>query len=141
MRLPMRAAIAWTCLGVGLAFGGPASAQSQAPNTIHQTPPGLGQFPYSDADVEFMSGMIPHHAQAVIMAGWAPSHGARKDVAIFCERIVVGQRDEIGLMQTWLRDRGLPVPDATSTKHRMKMPNGMEHEMLMPGMMSDEEMA
>jgi len=68
MRLPMRAGIAWLCFGLGLTVGGLASAQSQAPSTIHQTPPGLGQFPYSDADVEFMSGMIPHHAQAVIMA-------------------------------------------------------------------------
>ena len=93
-----------------------------------------------DADVDFMSGMIPHHAQAVIMAGWAPSHGARKDVAILCERIVVGQRDEIVMMQSWLRDRGQPVPDATSTRHKMKM-NGMEHDMLMPGMLTDEEMA
>jgi len=108
---------------------------------LHTTPPSLGALPYSDADVDFMSGMIPHHAQAVIMAGWAPTHGARKDVAILCERIVVGQRDEIATMQTWLRDRGLPVPDATSTRHHMKMPNGMEHDMLMPGMLTDEEMA
>src|SRR5437870_2815411 len=81
--------------------------------------------PYSDADIAFMTGMIPHHAQAVIMAGWAPSHGARKDVAILCERIVVGQRDEILTMQQWLSDRGLPVPDATSTRMKMKV-NGME---------------
>src|SRR5882672_3447324 len=107
---------------------------------LHATPPGLGRLPYTDADVDFMSGMIPHHAQAVIMAGWAPSHGARKDVAVLCERIVVGQRDEIATMQTWLRDRGLAVPDATSTRHKMKM-NGMEHEMLMPGMLTDDEMA
>jgi uncharacterized protein (DUF305 family) len=140
MRLPLRAVIAWTCLGLGLAFGDRATAQSPTPNKVYQTPPGLGQFPYSDADIEFMSGMIPHHAQAVIMAGWAPSRGARKDVAILCERIVVGQRDEIATMQQWLRDRGQPVPDATSTRHKMKM-NGMEHEMLMPGMMTDEEMA
>jgi uncharacterized protein (DUF305 family) len=113
---------------------------SAPPKGIYKTPPGLGQFPYSDADVDFMSGMIPHHAQAVIMAGWAPSHGARQDVAILCERIVVGQRDEIALMQQWLRERGLPVPDATSTRHTMKM-NGMEHEMLMPGMLTDEQMA
>jgi uncharacterized protein (DUF305 family) len=92
------------------------------------------------ADVEFMSGMIPHHAQAVIMAGWAPTHAARQDVAILCERIVVGQRDEILTMQNWLRDRGLPVPDATSTKMKMNM-DGMEHDMLMPGMLTDEEMA
>jgi uncharacterized protein (DUF305 family) len=140
MNLPMRAVIACASLGLGLAFAGLASAQSPTPNAIHQTPPGLGQFPYSDADVEFMSGMIPHHAQAVIMAGWAPTHGARKDVAIFCERVVVGQSDEIATMQQWLRDRGQAVPDAKATRHKMKM-NGMEHDMLMPGMMTDEQMA
>jgi uncharacterized protein (DUF305 family) len=95
---------------------------------------------FSDADIDFMTGMIPHHAQAVIMGGWAPSHGARSDVAILCERIVVGQTDEIKLMQTWLGDRSLPVPDAKSTRMHMKM-NGMEHDMLMPGMLTDEEMA
>lgn len=139
MHLLTRVVIGCTCAGL-VAFAARPSAQAQQPNAIHQTPPGLGQFPYSDADVEFMSGMIPHHAQAVIMAGWAKSHGARKDVAILCERIVVGQRDEIATMQQWLRDRGQPVPDATSTKHKMKM-DGMEHEMLMPGMMTDEQMA
>jgi uncharacterized protein (DUF305 family) len=96
--------------------------------------------PYSDADIDFMSGMIPHHAQAVIMAGWAPSHGARSDIAILCERMVVGQADEIRSMQQWLGDRGLSVPDAASTRMRMKM-NGIEHDMLMPGMLNDEEMA
>ena len=140
MRLLMRAGMAWAFLGLTLAAAPRASAQSQTPARVHQTPPGLGQYPYSDADVEFMSGMIPHHAQAVIMAGWAPTRGARQDVAILCERIVVGQRDEIATMQQWLRDRGQTVPDATATKHKMKM-NGMEHEMLMPGMMTDEEMA
>jgi uncharacterized protein (DUF305 family) len=111
-----------------------------ASSGLHPTPPGLGRLPFSDADVEFMAGMIPHHAQAVIMAGWAPSHGAREDVAILCERIVVGQRDEISMMQTWLGDRGQDVPDATSTRHKMSM-NGVTHEMLMPGMLTDEEMA
>ena len=96
--------------------------------------------PYSDADIDFMTGMIPHHAQAVIMAGWAGSHGARSDIGILCERIVVGQADEILSMQTWLGDRGLPVPDAKSTRMKMKM-NGVEHDMLMPGMLTDEEMA
>jgi uncharacterized protein (DUF305 family) len=112
-------------------------ADAGHPAMLHA--PGIGQ-PFSQADVDFMTGMIPHHAQAVIMAGWAPSHGARKDVAILCERIVVGQTDEIVLMQTWLSDRGQPVPDAKSTRMHMKM-NGMEHDMLMPGMLSDEEMA
>ncbi len=65
------------------------------PKTIHQPTAeqqsvGIRQA-FSDADIDFMAGIIPHHAQAVIMAGWAPSHGARHDVAVLCERIVVGQ--------------------------------------------------
>src|SRR5256886_3291407 len=107
-----------------VAAAGAACAGAPA-RGLHATPPGLGRLPYSDADVDFMAGMIPHHAQAVIMAGWCGSHGARHDVAVLCERIVVAQRDEIKLMQTWLQDRGLPVPDATSTRHHMKMANGM----------------
>src|SRR5438552_9403115 len=108
------------------------------PTTAQRT---LGIYqPFSDADIAFMTGMIPHHAQAVIMAGWAPSHGARSDVAILCERIVVGQTDEIRSMQQWLSDRGLPTPDAKSTRMKMKM-NGVEHDMLMPGMLTDQEMA
>ena len=94
----------------------------------------------SEADVHFMSGMIPHHAQAVLIAGWAASHGARDDIRILCERIVVGQRDEIALMQYWLREHGAPVPDAKATHMTMKM-NGVDHEMLMPGMLNDEQLA
>jgi uncharacterized protein (DUF305 family) len=98
------------------------------------------QLPHTQADVHFMTGMIPHHAQAVLIAGWAASHGARADIRILCERIVVAQRDEIELMQTWLRDRRLPVPPADAKRMRMTM-NGVEHDMLMPGMLTDEELA
>ncbi len=105
-----------------------------------QQSPQPGVYPYNEADVRFMTGMIPHHAQAVLIAGWAASHGARRDVSILCERIVVGQRDEIALMQTWLEDRGEPVPEATATHMKMTM-HGMEHEMLMPGMLTDAELA
>jgi uncharacterized protein (DUF305 family) len=92
------------------------------------------------ADVAFMSGMIPHHAQAVLIAGWAPSHGARQDVRALCERIVVGQGDEIRLMQYWLRQHGQEVPAANSMRMKMKM-NGVEMDMLMPGMLTDEQLA
>jgi uncharacterized protein (DUF305 family) len=102
--------------------------------------PDLVRQPYSAADVDFMQGMIPHHAQAVLIAGWAGSHGARPDVRTLCERIVVAQRDEIAFMRNWLRDRGQAVPAADATHHRMKM-NGIEHDMLMPGMLSAEELA
>lgn len=95
---------------------------------------------FAPADVEFMQGMIPHHAQAVIMAGWAASHGARADVQRLCLRIMAAQSDEISMMRRWLRERKQDVPDSTSTKHVMKM-NGMTHEMMMPGMLSDAEMA
>ena len=142
MRIPYARRLAAAAVFVSAAaagVGAQPSGQSLGPG-LHPSPPGLSRYPYSDADVDFMSGMIPHHAQAVIMAGWCGSHGARKDVAVLCERIVVAQKDEIAMMQQWLRDRGLPVPDATSTKHKMKM-NGMEHDMLMPGMLTDEEMA
>jgi uncharacterized protein (DUF305 family) len=95
---------------------------------------------FAPADVEFMQGMIPHHAQAVIMGKWAATHGARADVQRLCLRIVAAQSDEIGMMRRWLRERKQEVPDSTATKHVMKM-NGMTHEMMMPGMLSDEEMA
>jgi uncharacterized protein (DUF305 family) len=130
-----------TCVLVIAAACGPAGqAPAKQPSSGALPPAANTPKPPSPADVNFMSGMIPHHAQAVLMAGWAESHGARSDVRILCERIVVGQRDEIKLMQMWLSDHGQEVPDAAATRHRMVM-NGMTHDMLMPGMLSDEEMA
>ena len=110
-------------------------AAAQAPAATTSTRAGN-----SAADVHFMSGMIPHHAQAVLIAGWAPSHAARNDVRILCERIVVAQQDEIRLMQYWLREHGEPVPDAKAMHMTMNM-NGMQHDMLMPGMLTDEQLA
>ena len=88
------------------------------------------------ADIQFMTGMIGHHAQAVLIAGWAPSHGAGQAVRALCERIVVGQRDEIVFMQSWLQDRRLPVPDGDPAHFAMP---GMDHAM-MPGMLSQEQL-
>jgi uncharacterized protein (DUF305 family) len=126
-------------LGIVLAAAAAVHGQS-GPATDPKPRPDLVRQPYSQADVDFMAGMIPHHAQAVLIAGWAGSHGARDDIRILCERIVVGQRDEIAFMRTWLRDRGETVPDANATHHRMKM-NGVEHDMLMPGMLTAEDLA
>ena len=95
---------------------------------------------FTQPDVDFMTGMIPHHAQAVVMCTWAPTHGARADVIRLCERIRISQQDEIRMMRRWLAQRGQPVPDSTATKHVMNM-GGMSHEMLMPGMLTDEQMA
>ena len=123
-----------------IANAGAAAGQQMAQTSEPRARPDLVRGPYSQADIDFMSGMIPHHAQAVLIAGWAASHGARPDVRTLCERMVVGQRDEIAYMRNWLRDRSQPVPAADATHHRMKM-NGMEHDMLMPGMLSPAELA
>jgi len=95
--------------------------------------------PYTKADIDFLTGMIHHHAQAILMAGWAPTHTANPDILTLCARIVNAQKDEITIMQQWLRNRGQPVP--TPDPHGMKMVmDGMEHRMLMPGMLTDDEL-
>jgi len=96
-----------------------------------------GRTRISPADVEFMQGMIHHHAQAILMAGWAPTHDASSAIRELCARIVVAQRDEIGFMQRWLREHNQDVPDA-DVSHFM-MP-GME-SMLMPGMLTAKQLA
>src|SRR6266581_3409566 len=92
---------------------------------------------YSAADVQFVTGMIVHHAQAVLIAGWAPTHGASPELRALCERIVVGQRDEIVAMQHWLQEHHQPVPDGVAHDHAMP---GMDHPMLMPGMLTAEQL-
>jgi uncharacterized protein (DUF305 family) len=95
--------------------------------------------PYTKADIDFMTGMISHHAQAILMARWAPTHGASPAVQTLCSRIINAQSDEINLMSQWLRVRRQPVPEPSPHGMKMQM-NGMEHVMLMPGMLTDEQL-
>jgi uncharacterized protein (DUF305 family) len=95
--------------------------------------------PYTQADVDFMSHMIGHHAQAIVMSNWAPTHGASPPVRTLAARIINAQQDEIATMQQWLGDRREPVPEARATGMKMTM-NGAEHEMLMPGMLTEAQM-
>jgi uncharacterized protein (DUF305 family) len=95
--------------------------------------------PYTQADVNFMTGMIAHHAQAIVMSKWAPTHGASPSVQTLASRIINAQTDEIAIMQNWLRDRQQPVPAATATGMKMMM-NGQEQVMLMPGMLTEAQM-
>src|SRR5207237_4958976 len=60
------------------------------------------------------------------------------DLRALCARIVVGQRDEIAAMQRWLAERHEPVPDADPPGHMMP---GMDHPVLMPGMLTEEQLA
>lgn len=118
-----------------------ASLAAQAPPTaVEQARADSARRPYTQADIDFVSGMIAHHAQAVKMAGWAKSHGASPSLQTLCARIVLGQTTEIGLMSTWLKDRNQPVPAPDARGMAMNM-DGHTHFMLMPGMLSAEEMA
>jgi uncharacterized protein (DUF305 family) len=96
--------------------------------------------PYTKADIDFVSGMIHHHAQAILMSKMAPTHGAAASVRTLTARIINAQQDEIRIMQQWLIDRGQPVPDPNPFGMPMDM-GGMNHEMLMPGMLTRLQLA
>lgn len=66
---------------------------------------------FTKADVKFMTGMIAHHAQALIMSRLAPKNGASSTIQTLASRIINSQKDEIASMQNWLRDRNQPVPE------------------------------
>ena len=102
----------------GKTAGKTAEPGAQAmPAGLHATPPGLGSLPYSDADVDFMSGMIPHHCASGGHGGLGAERMApARTSPILCERIVVGQRDEIKLMQGWLAIAACPCPTRRQTR-------------------------
>ncbi|HET9424024.1 MAG TPA: DUF305 domain-containing protein [Gemmatimonadaceae bacterium] len=104
-----------------------------------------GKPPFVEADVKFMQGMIHHHAQAILIAKWAPSHGAGAALQRLAERIVVAQRDEIDLMRTWLAERKLEVPVADTlgkaNEHAGHDMPGMAGPVMMPGMLTPQQVA
>ena len=95
---------------------------------------------FTAADVRFMTGMIGHHGQALVMAALAPTNGASPSVQTLCARIINAQQDEIATMQGWLRDRGQTVPEVHITGTTM-MVHGPEYAMHMPGMLTPEQIA
>jgi len=66
---------------------------------------------FTEADAEFMTKMIAHHAQALIMSRLAPENNASSQIQTLAARIINAQKDEIKSMQKWLRDREQPVPE------------------------------
>lgn len=94
--------------------------------------------PRSQADVEFMQGMIMHHAQAVEMTAMIPSHTQNKQLRLLGAKISSSQSDEIKLMQRWLAARGEPISMSMPGMPDMDMKgNAMK---LMPGMLTPEQM-
>ncbi len=72
---------------------------------------------YTKADVEFMQGMIAHHAQAVVMSRMAKSHGANPQVLRLSNKIDQSQVPEIRIMQDWLKRNEQFAPDTSSWRH------------------------
>jgi uncharacterized protein (DUF305 family) len=118
MQTPGIRTIAAALLLLPIITGCAGNRQPPAQTSTHP----VSRYPHTEADVRFMSAMIGHHAQALIMAGWAPTHDAGPAVRRLAERIVAGQKDEIATMQQWLRDRGEQAPDAHHAAHGHLMP-------------------
>lgn len=99
----------------------------------------------TDADADFMTMMIGHHAQAVQMAQLVPDRSTSEQIAKFAERIRLTQEGEIRYMSDWLTDHDLPVPAvatasaAPSDGSGPRAPQAHDHD-AMPGMLTDTEM-
>lgn len=118
----------------------PAVVQPGAPGKPSRTlaPSTRGALPpRSQADVEFMRGMIMHHAQAVEMTALIASHTDNKELKSLGARISTSQSDEIKFMKRWLAVRGEPVSMPTHEMPSMGMSRAPMH--LMPGMLSPEQ--
>ena len=121
--------------------GAPGQATQTLPTSTRATLP-----PSSPKDVEFMQGMIMHHAQAVEMTALIESHSTNKDLSLLGARISHSQSEEIKFMRRWLEARGEPTEMSAkmgSTNMSGMDMSGMDmskHEMLMPGMLTKAQM-
>jgi uncharacterized protein (DUF305 family) len=118
--------------------GAPGQPSKTLPPSTRATLP-----PRSPADVEFMQGMIMHHAQAIEMTALIRSHSENKDLRSLGARISSSQDDEIKFMKRWLTARGEPVSmyDAMAEMHDSHTSeHGMAAMNLMPGMLTPEQM-
>jgi uncharacterized protein (DUF305 family) len=119
--------------------GAPGQPTRTLPSSTRATLP-----PRSPADVQFMQGMIMHHAQAVEMTALIESHTTTKDIRSLGARISHSQSDEIQFMKRWLEARGEPTPEPISpVMHEMPgmdMSTHSGHSMLMPGMLTAKQM-
>src|SRR5437773_5813553 len=117
--------------------GAPGQPTRTLPPSTRATLP-----PRSPKDVEFMQGMIMHHAQAVEMTALIESRTENKDLRLLGARISHSQAEEIKFMKRWLEARGEPTELLMPKMSGMDMP-GMDmskHEMLMPGMLTAKQM-
>ncbi len=119
---------------------GPVVVQPGAPGQPTRTLPSSTKAtlpPRSPKDVEFMQGMIMHHAQAVEMTALIESHTENKSLRLLGARISKSQSDEIEFMKRWLEARGEPTSLPMPEMPGMDMSS---HQMLMPGMLTAKQM-
>jgi uncharacterized protein (DUF305 family) len=90
---------------------------------------------HTEADVEFMQGMIHHHAQALVMTSMVRDRAASKNLTILARRVEFAQETEIETMERWLTTREEEVPSAEDHK------NDHGGRGLMPGMVGHAELA
>jgi len=96
---------------------------------------------FTPADVDFMTGMISHHAQALVMSALAPTNGASPQIRTLTARIINAQEGEIKIMQNWLRDRGQPVPEVHIDGLNLMIHGAGDHgNHMMPGMLTQEQL-
>ncbi len=98
--------------------------------------------PVSAKDIEFMQGMIFHHAQAVEMTALINERTNNQELRLLGARIKQSQSDEMNFMKRWLEARGefvlMPVSGLPSShSHQMQGSAGVK---LMPGMLTQEQM-
>ena len=96
--------------------------------------------PLSAKDVEFMQGMIMHHAQAVEMTELINDRTNNKELRLLGARISHSQADEMRYMERWLKLRGESTSMPMPASHNMPGMDMSKHQMLMPGMLNEEQM-
>lgn len=94
---------------------------------------------FIEADVRFMTMMITHHAQALVMSRLAPTHGASEQVQTLAARIINAQKDEVAAMQRWLRRRGQPVPEIDIDGTALRVNGTHVHGMDMAGILTQAQ--
>ena len=94
---------------------------------------------YTAADVRFMTMMIKHHAQALVMSQLAPKNGASPQIQTLAARIINAQRDEINTMQRWLRSRSEPVPEVVIDGTALTVDGMSVHGMDMAGVLTQAQ--
>lgn len=113
--------------------GAPGTPSRKLPSSTSAVAPSL-----SEADVDFMQGMIMHHQQAVEMTALIPSHTENKEIRALGARISLSQSDEIKFMKRWLVTRGESTSMAMPGMPDMDK-NGQPMQ-AMPGMLTPEQM-